>query len=346
MSAGLHADRFTLASDRYATTDWLTGTQGQLNLRSAGRTRTVAGWAEDAVRVAAPLTLTAGVRVEGWTADRGQNFSLAPAVLANQPVEQVMRASPKASLAWAPAPGWTVRGSFGDAWRFPTVGELYQIVTTPVAAVPNPNLRPERALSEGLAIERRDAHGTARLSLFNEIVTGALVSQTGALNGTPNGPGVLATFVQNVDRTRARGVEAAVDRPDVVPRIDLTASATYADATTRADAAFPAAVGHAIPGVPHWKATLVGTWRPTDAVSLTAAGRYASRLYGTLDGSDIVGNTYGGFYQYLVVDLRAEFRVGAHYRLGLGVDNVGDDRYYLFHPFPQRSFQADVRWAL
>ncbi|WP_375382532.1 TonB-dependent receptor [uncultured Sphingomonas sp.] len=344
LSAGLHADRFTLASNRYATTDWLTGTQGQLNLRSAGRTRTIAGWAEDAVRIAAPLTLTAGVRVESWTADRGQNFSLTPAIFANQPVEQVTRASPKASLAWAPVAGWTVRGSFGDAWRFPTVGELYQIVTTPVAAVPNPNLRPEHALSEELAVERRDAHGTARVSLFNEIVTGALVSQTGTI--VVNGAAALGTFVQNVDRTRARGVEAAVDRRDVLPRIDLTASVTYADAITRADAAFPAAVGHAIPGVPHWKATLVGTWRPTDAVSLTAAGRYASRIYGTLDGSDIVGNTYGGFYQYLVVDLRAEFRVGEHYRLGLGVDNVGDDRYYLFHPFPQRSFQADLRWSL
>lgn len=346
LSAGLHADRFTLESDRYATTDWLTGTQGALDLRSAGRTRTIAGWAQDAWAVAGPLTLTTGVRVERWTADRGVNYSLAPAILAVQPERQTTRASPKASLAWMPAAGWTVRGSFGDAWRFPTVGELYQVVTTPVAAVPNPDLRPERALSEEVAVERHDAHGTARLSLFNEVVAGALISQTGALNGPGSSGATLATFVQNVDRTRARGLEAAVDRQDVLPRLDLTASVTHADATTRADAAFPAAIGHALPSVPRWKATLVGTWRPTDAVSLTAAGRYASRMYGTLDDSDIVGDTYGGFYKYLVVDLRAEFKVGTHYRLGLGVDNVGDDRYYLFHPFPQRSFQADLRWSL
>jgi len=35
-----------------------------------------------------------------------------------------------------------------EAYRFPTAGELYQIVTSPVANLPNPNLRPERALSE------------------------------------------------------------------------------------------------------------------------------------------------------------------------------------------------------
>ena len=75
-----------------------------------------------------------------------------------------------------------------------------------------------------------------------------------------------------------------------------------------ADAALPGAVGKLLPSVPHWKATLVATWRPDDAVSLTAAGRYASRNWGTLDNSDPVGNTYGGFYKYLVVDLRAAIR--------------------------------------
>ena len=98
--------------------------------------------------------------------------------------------------------------------------------------------------------------------------------------------------------------------------------------------------------MPRWKATLVGTWRPVDGLSLTAAGRYASRMYGTLDNSDVVGNTYQGFYKYLVVDLRAQVKTGRHLTVGLGVDNVNDDRYFLFHPFPQRSFQADLHWTL
>jgi iron complex outermembrane recepter protein len=235
-----------------------------------------------------------------------------------------------------------VRLSFGEAWRFPTVGELYQVVTTPVAAVPNPNLKPERALSEELAIERHDGHGTIRLSLFNEAVKNALISQTGALNGGP----LVATFVQNIDRTRARGAELAFQRSNVLPRFDLSGGVTYADAETRSDPAFPAAVGGTLPQVPRWKASLVGTWRPIDRVSLTAAGRYSSRQYGTLDNSDVVGNTYMGFYKYLVVDLRGEFRVTDHWSLGLGVDNVNNDRYFLFHPFPMRSFAADVTFKL
>lgn len=339
---GAHGDRYTLNSNRYAMADWIAGAPGQLNLQSRGRTRTVGLWAQDAWTVIPDLTLALGGRYEWWRAYDGVNYSLSPTIAAVQPVRSAKKFSPKASLAWEAAPDWTLRASFGEAWRFPTVGELYQVVTTPVAAVPDPNLRPERALSEELAVEHHDDRGTLRLSLFNEVVTDALISQSGPLNGTTT----LATFVQNVDRTRARGVEAAVVRTDIVPHFDLSGSVTYADATTRANSTFPASVGKRLPQVPEWKATLVGTWRPADGVALTAAGRYASRFWGTLDNSDVIGNTYQGFYKYLVVDLRAQFRAGEHYTLGLGVDNVGNDRYFLFHPFPQRSFQADVTWKL
>lgn len=340
-SAGVHGDRYILRSRRFLTADWRGGAPGALDLSADGRTRTLAVWAEDAWTAGA-LTLTVGGRLEDWRAYRGANLSRAPAIAAVQPVRAATRFSPKGTAALAVAPGWTARLSAGEAWRFPTVGELYQLVTTPVPAIPSPTLRPEHARSVELAVEHRDARGSARLSLFSESVTDALLSQVGPLNGTTT----LATFVQNVDRTRARGVEAALDRRDVVRGVDVQASVTYAQAITRADAAFPAAVGRTLPQVPRWKATLVGTWRPVQSVSLTAAGRYASRMYGTLDNSDVVGNTWQGFYRYLVVDLRATARVAERLTLGLGVDNAANERYFLFHPFPQRTLQADLRWRL
>lgn len=338
LSGGAHWDRFVLASNRYATTDWIAGAPGALTLRSLGKTRTAAVWGQDAWTIASPLTLTIGGRYEWWRAFDGVNLSVSPAIAVTQPARSTARLSPKATLAWRFAPGLVARLSYGEAWRFPTVGELYQVVTTPVPATPNPDLRPEHAQSQEIAVEHVGRRGSLRLSLFNEIVRDALVSQSGPLNGTAT----IATFVQNVDRTRARGIELAVARTDVAPRLDLSGSLTYADATTRADAAFPAAVGKRIPGVPRWKASAVATWRPADGIALTAAGRYASRLYGTLDNSDVVGDTYQGFDQYLVVDLRAQFVVGKAYTLGIGVDNVGNDRYFLFHPFTQRSFHADL----
>ncbi|HVF94080.1 MAG TPA: TonB-dependent receptor [Sphingomonas sp.] len=341
VSMGAHADWFRLASRRYDTDDWVDGSRGALNLEGSGRTRTYALWAQDAWHPASPMTLTIGGRYEWWRAEDGVNYARSPPIgPVRQPAVTSAAFSPKAALAYALAPDLTARLSFGQAWRFPTVGELYQIVTTPVPSVPDPTLRPERARAAELAIERHDDHGTVRASLFDEVVEDALISQTGALTTTPV---QFGTFVQNVDRTRARGVELATQRRDLVPAVDLQASLTYADATTRKNSAFPAAVGKRLPSVPRWKAAFVGTWRPVDPVALTVAARYASRSYGTLDNGDVVGNTYQGFYGYLVVDLRAQVRIARRMQLGLGIDNVNNDRYYLFHPFPQRSVAADVK---
>ena len=337
LSLGAHWDRFVLVSNRYTTDDWTKGPDGALNQQSLGKTRTAALWAQDALTLAHSVTLTIGGRYEAWRAYDGVNFSASPAVSRIQPERSADRFSPKAALAWTPGAGWKVQLSYGQAWRFPTVGELYQVVTSGViGAIPNPDLKPEHARSTELAIERSDAKGSIRLSLFNEVVTDALISQSGTTGG------VTANFVQNVDRTRARGVEVAIVRNDLIPRVDLSGSVTYADATTRADAAFPAAVGKRIPTVPEWKANAVATWRPVDGVALTAAARWASRMYGQIDNSDVVGNTYQGFYKFFVVDLRAQFQVAKNYTLGVGVDNLNNDRYFLFHPFPQRTFHADL----
>lgn len=345
LSAGAHYDRFEVNSNGYATADWRHGGDGALVQASRGKTRTAALWLQDELRIAGPLRLTVGGRYEWWRAYDGFNYALAPALSRSQPARTARGFSPKASLAYTPVPGWTARLSFGKAYRFPTVGELYQAITTgTVLTVPDPNLRPERALSEELALENADRHGSVRLSFFNESIEDALISQSALL--VP-GSSTAYTYVQNIGRTRARGVELAFRRTDFpVDRIDLSGSATYADATTRRDPAFPSAIGKLLPTVPHWKATAVATWRPDDAVALSAAARYSSRNYATLNNADIVGNTYQGFYQYLVVDLRATVRAADHLTFGIGIDNVNDDRYFLFHPFPQRTFQVDLHWTL
>ncbi|CAM3155558.1 TonB-dependent receptor [Sphingomonas antarctica] len=340
LSFGGHADRFTLNNQRYALTDWRNGQPGARNLASKGRTRTLALWAEDAWTIAAPLTLTIGARQEYWRAYNGYNYSAMPVLATNQPERRDNRFSPKATAAWAFAPAWTARASFGQAWRFPTVSELYQVVTTgPSLTVPDPNLRAERARSAKLAVE---GHGL-RVSLFDEHIRDALVSQTAPL--LP-GSTQLFSFVQNIGLTHARGVEAAFDRRDLLPGFDLATSLTYADGTTVRDPAFPAAEGKRLPQVPRWKASVVATWRPVPPVSLTGALRYASRQFATIDNSDSIGHTYQGFEDYLVADLRATFRASAHWTLGLGVDNGGNDKYFLFHPFPQRTFALDVHWQL
>jgi iron complex outermembrane receptor protein len=195
------------------------------------------------------LGLTVGVRQEHWRAYDGFNYSLAPALSVQQPELSADSTSPKAVLAWTPNADWRVTASIGQAYRFPTVSELYQAVTVGTQLqTPNPNLDPEKALSTELSVERAWSKGRVRLSVFTEDIEDALISQTAAV--TP-GSTTLVAFVQNVDKVRARGVEAAAEARDVIVRgLDLNGSVTWVDAETREDAAFPAAVGKRTPPGP------------------------------------------------------------------------------------------------
>lgn len=349
LSFGAHVDRYDLTSRTYNSSDWREGIKSSLTAASQGKTRTSALWAQAEVQVAPALSLTIGGRQEWWRAYGGFNKVTAAQPGIRQPERQSHGFSPKVSLEWR-RDQWNARLSLAKAIRFPTVGELYGAATVgSVLANPNPALRPERARSAELAIMRTSDHGQIRLSFFHERVRDALISQTGSVSALqPNGSvaTVTANFVQNVEKTRARGIELSLDRRDILPGFDVSASVTYADAVTAKDSAFPAAVGKLLPSVPHWKANAVVSWRPADRLSLTAGARMSSRNFATLDNSDIVGDTYQGFEKYFVVDVRAAYRVNEHAELALGVDNINNHRYFLFHPFPQRSITAEIKWKL
>jgi iron complex outermembrane receptor protein len=341
---GGHYDGFTLRNRRFATADWRDGAPGALTQLAEGHTRTLALWAEDQWMVAPRLSLTLGGRYEWWKAYGGRNFSAAPALDVAQPTRTAQGFSPKGSARWVPGRDWAVQLSVARALRFPTVSELYQAISTgPTITVPNPDLKPERAVTAELAVERSFGSGKVRLSLFRETIRDALVSQSAPL--VP-GSATLFNFVQNIDRVRTNGVEMVVDKPNLLPRFDLSGSVTLADPKIISDPIFPAAEGKLVPQVPRRRATLVATWRPTDRLSLTAAARYSSRLFGTIDNSDIVGHTYQGFEGYFVADARAAFKLSPHWTFAAGVENLTDKRYFLFHPFPGRTFTAEIHWTL
>jgi iron complex outermembrane receptor protein len=343
LHGGAHFDGFTLDSRRFATGDWVHGPAGALTQQSLGHTRTFALWAEDHMMLAPRFTVTLGGRYEWWKAYGGRNFSASPPLDVDQPVRTAQGLSPKLSLKWEPAQRWSVTLSAARALRFPTVSELYQAISTgPTITVPNPDLKPEKASSAEIAIERRIGGGSIRLSLFHEVIGDALISQSGPLPGQTQ----LFSFVQNIGRTRTNGAEVVLEKRNLLPRVDVSGSFTLADPKIVSDPVFPAAEGKLIPQVPRRKATLVATWRPTDRLSLTGAARYSSRMFGTIDNSDRIGHTWQGFEGYFVADVRAAYKLDSHWSVAAGVENLTDRRYFLFHPFPGRTFTAELRWNL
>ena len=213
---------------------------------------------------------------------------------------------------------------------------------------PQARQRPRRA---SCASQRTFDRGNAQVALFQDDVHDAIISQFLPL--VANSP-TLFSYVSNVDHVRARGIEGVVNVNDVLVRgLELSANATYVDARTlalsgRASATAPAgsAVGKFLPNIPKWRTTFVGTYHASPATSIALSGRYASKMFTTLDDADVNPNTYQGFTEWFVMDARATHRVDAHWFASIGVDNLLDRKYFLFHPFPQRTLVASLKYTL
>jgi len=142
-------------------------------------------------------------------------------------------------------------------------------------------------------------------------------------------------------------VELAYTGQDVgIQGLDLGGSLTYADSKTVADAAFPAAVGKWQPRVPRWRATAYATYKPDARWAFTVAARYSGRQYSNLDNSDVNAFAYFGASRYFTVDLRVRYQIDRQWSAAFGIDNANNDRYWNFHPYPQRTYTAELRFDL
>ena len=349
VSVGAHADTYRLANPTWNTAEWTSGPFTTVATEGDGKTRTQALFAQDAWRFAPSWRLTLGGRYEDWRAIDGYNVSGATKVM--QDPATATRFSPKAALGWDVNDDWTLTLSAAKAYRFPTVSELYQLVSTgPTFTSPAPNLKPDDDFSTELRAERRFERGRLQVALFNDDVRDAIISQFQPL--VP-GSSTLYSYLANVDRVRATGVEVTGGAADVgIAGLELSASVTYLDARVlalagraSATAAPDAAVGRFLPNIPRWRGTFATTYRASDALSLSVAGRYSDKMYTTLDNSDVHFNTYQGFEAWFVADAKAVVRVDHGVTASLGVDNVLNRKYFLFHPFPQRTLVGSLTYA-
>ena len=348
VSFGGHHDHYTLNNPTYNSTNWLNtpdNGNGTLSTFGTGKTETWALWAQDAWRFAPDWKLTLGGRMEWWRAYDGYNLS--GTVGANQPVQQATSFSPKATLGWQIDPAWSTKFSFGQAYRNPTVAELYQIVSTGATfAIPNPNLVPESALSYEFSVERQDKNSRLRISLFQEDTSNALISQTSQVNNT------FVTTFQNVAKIRNRGVELVGELKDVlIEGLSFSNSLTFVDSMILSNPGFVTpsnspSVGMWVPYVPQWRDTAQVTYQANERLAMSLAGRYQGKMYSTLDNTAYVSGVQAAFDPFFVMDVKLRYQIVDAVSFEAGVDNLTDAKYFLFHPFPGRTYLASLKLKL
>ncbi|MEJ8811547.1 TonB-dependent receptor [Variovorax ureilyticus] len=317
---------------------WLGGAPYSPVSNVGGRAETQSAWAQDTWSFAPKWKAVLGLRYEDWKTTDG--FTSNASSFLSYPARSESDLSPKAALAYQWTSDTVLKASVGRAVRYPTVGELYGATSGgALAFINDPNLKPEKSWTGELSAEKDLGNGIARATFFHETTDDALYSQL-----IPN---TSISRVQNVDRVRTNGLEVAYTGENVFVRgLDLGASLTYADSEIVANAAFPASVGKWQPRVPQWRSTVYGTYKPDAQWAFTVAARYSGRQYSTLDNSDVNGFAYFGASRYFTVDLRVRYQIDRRWAAAFGIDNANNDQYWNFHPYPQRTYTAELRYDL
>ena len=336
IEAGLQRDAFSLRSEVSTTSDWIYGSASATPAPTTfrGNTTLQSLWAQDAWRFAPDWKAVLGARLEHW---RAFNGAINGVRLGERSETAV---SPKAAVSFQASPQLTWKASLGRAVRMPTVSELYQgSISANVVVNNDPNLRAEKSWTAELSAEHDLGFGLWRTTLFAERTVDALYSQTN-VTVTPN-----VTNIQNIDAVRTLGLEAALQANDMLLKgLDLTASLTYADSSIRRNDKFPASVGKRQPRVPMWRATALASYALDDRWSGSFGTRYSGRQFGQLDNSDSNDFAYTGVSRYFVTDLRLRYRASKQWVASIGIDNLGTTTYWAFHPYPQRTFVAELRY--
>jgi iron complex outermembrane recepter protein len=322
-----------------ATPDWKNGSPASRFSAFNGNTALSSWFAQDTWRFAPEWKSTLGLRSEHWQAYGGQ-LGNAAAIVPFGATRSERYFSPKAALSWQVTPDWSLKASGGRSVRFPTAGELYQGSINGDAIVnTDPNLRPERSWTSEFSAEHSMDNGSACITLFAERTHDALYSQP--LTNT-------VSTVQNIDAIHTHGLELVWQNSDIgkdlgIQGMSLTSSLTYTESIIRANRANPASVGKNQPRVPQWRANAVASYKPDAKWAYTLAARYSGKQYGQLDNSDINGNSYLGFSSFFVADARITYQINRQWRSAFGVDNLNNQRYWAFHPYPQRSWTAELQ---
>ena len=219
--------------------------------------------------------------------------------------------SAKAGIAWAVAESWRLRASYGEAFRAPSLADLYY------PGFSNPDLQPERSRSYEIAVEGGSGPWRTAVALFENDLDNLIEFD-------------FVTFVpRNLGRARARGIEGSL--AGRFGFLDARLVATWLDAENLD-------TGKPLLRRPDESASLVVFARPGELT----VGAVLRHVGARTDFGDLE------LEPYTTLDVSFAWRVSQRWEPFVRVENVIDESYEeaAGYPAPGVSFRAgcDLRF--
>ncbi len=282
-------------------------------LRVAGGASDILGGFAEATRVAGPLTLTGGGRIDYWALTGGflteRAINGSSATETRYPDRSGWATTGRLGAAYAMSPTLTLSAAAYIGWRLPTLNELYRPfrVGAEVTSA-NAALKPERSRGAEVSARWRPVPGAViAVTLFDVTLDDAIANVT-----LPTGaPGTFRQR-QNLDRLRARGVE--LDAKLAAGDWRAALSVAYADVAVQGSGFSAPLSGLKLANVAPFQSSTTLGWR-----GLSATARYVSAQF----DDDL--NTRR-LAPALTVDAVADLPLGPGARVQLRAENLFDAR--------------------
>lgn len=308
--------------------DLLTAAGTAAGTRSSGGSQEVGGvFVQGVLAPTQALRIEASARVDGWRSYSGTRVDNTPLPPGYTPLPTLTTFAPKINAAFAPrvgiryaiSPSLTLRSSYYQAFRAPTLSEEYRtFFAGPNTFTGNPALTPEYLTGYDGGFDWQPVHmlelrATAFLNNYRDL-DDFVFKMPGA---TPNSA-VLQR--ENLGSARAKGMEGEVAlRP--TDALTLVGSYNYDDARVTSTGKF-------VNRVPLQRGSLRATYDAPQLASLNVIYRYEGPNH-ALGGARLAP------FAVVDLDLRREFVSGAD--IFVGVENLFDRQYAVNFAGPLES---------
>jgi outer membrane receptor protein involved in Fe transport len=172
------------------------GTRTQVD--SSGRQRTAGAFVEDVIALR-DMSITAGLRFDGWRNDDARRFDVALAARSDSAI------SPRLAVVYRPGAAVALTASAYRAFRAPTLNELYRSFRVGnVTTLANESLTPERLTAFEFGARTRFVRATVFWMDIDDVISNRTLSST---------PAGITRQRRNLASSRSRGLELEGDWP-------------------------------------------------------------------------------------------------------------------------------------
>jgi iron complex outermembrane recepter protein len=314
----------------------------QLTKRAGGQDLMSAAYAQDEYTLHPRIQLVYGGRYDNWHTYDGYSQSAPTASVTGYPSRSEGALSGKIAALWRSPGGLIVRASTGNAFRAPTLLNLYQTSSYPAGTITlaNPDLKPEHMKSWELGVRKQifswfNLDATYFENWVHDLIyttTDYAVDSTGSTK-----------INLNAGRSRTRGIELGFEQR-ATGWLKITESYTLNNARIVENASIPASVGKYIPYVPRNTASVL-LLAEHKQWSGTLGAHYMSRTFNSDTNTDIVKGVAGAWDPYAAVDVSASYRLRKRVSVFVSASNLLDRTYYEYYLAPGRLVQGGVRFS-